>query len=69
MEGATEEVQAEAADLMTDREAAAYLRLSAKFGHVMVQRLARTGLIRAGKVGAHWRFRKEDLDDYVFSKK
>ncbi len=55
--------------LLTDREAASYLKLSPKFGYITVQRWARLGTLRGGKVGDHWRFRREDLDDFVFAKK
>lgn len=55
--------------MMTDREAAAYLKLSPKFGYITVQRWARLGSLHGGKVGDRWRFRKEDLDDFVFAKK
>lgn len=55
--------------LLTDREAAGYLKLKPKFGYITIQRWARSGVLRGGKVGDHWRFRKEDLDDFVFAKK
>lgn len=71
MDGIVEEVRTETAhsDLLTDREASAYLRLSPRWGYISVQKWARSGVLRGGKVGDHWRFRKEDLDDFVFSKK
>lgn len=55
--------------LMTDREVAAYMKLRPKCGYITVQRWARLGILRGGKVGDHWRFRKEDIDDFVFAKK
>ncbi len=66
METATEELKT---PYLNDREAATYLGLSSKFGYITVQRWARLGVLKAGKVGDHWRFRKEDLDDFVFAKK
>ncbi len=64
-EGKVEEI----APWMTDREAAIYLKLSPRFGYLTVQKWAREGKLRGGKVGDHWRFRKEDLNDYVFPRK
>lgn len=61
--------QVEKSPLLTDKEAAIYLKLSSKFGYITVQKWARDGRLRGGKVGDHWRFRKEDLDDFVFSRK
>lgn len=55
--------------LLTDREAAAYMKLSPKWGHISIQRWAREGTLRAGKVGDQWRFRRQDLDDFIFQKK
>lgn len=55
--------------LMTDKEAAVYMRLSPKFGYISVQKWARLGILKGGRVGSHWRFRKEDLDDFIFSRK
>ena len=55
--------------LLNDREAAVYLGLSPKWGFVTVQKWVRKGLIRAGRVGDLYRFKKQDLDDFVFSKK
>lgn len=55
--------------LMTDRDAAVYLKLSPKCGYQTVQRWVREGLLRAGRVGDKYIFRREDLDDFVFSKK
>ena len=56
-------------ELLTDRDAAKYMRLSPKFGYITIQRWAREGRLRGGRVGDHWRFRKEDLDDFVFAKR
>jgi excisionase family DNA binding protein len=67
MEGVLDETRTDA--LLTDREAAAYMKLATRFGYISVQRWARLGLLRGGKVGDQWRFRKQDLDDFVFHKK
>lgn len=64
-----EEKKVETCPWMTDRQAAAYLGLTTKFGYITVQKWARTGLLRGGKAGDQWRFKKEDLDDFVFSRK
>lgn len=70
MEGVIDETKTEpASPFLTDREAAVYLKLSAKFGHITIQRWAREGILRGGKVGDRWRFRKADLDDFVFAKR
>lgn len=53
-------------ELLTDKEAAQYLKLSPKWGFQTIQKWVRLGLIRAGKVGDHNRFKKQDLDDFVF---
>jgi excisionase family DNA binding protein len=55
--------------LWTDKEAAEYLGLSAKTGYQTLQKWVRMGLLKSGRVGDHYRFRKEDLDEFVFSKK
>lgn len=55
--------------LMNDKEAARYLGLSKKWGYMTVQKWVRQGLIRAGRVGDLYRFRRQDLDDFVFSKR
>lgn len=54
--------------LLTDREAAQYLKLSPKSGHITIKRMVQRGLLKAGRVGDLYRFRKRDLDDFVFSK-
>ncbi len=54
---------------LTDREAAEYLGLTPKNGYQTVQKYVRRGLLRAGRVGSFYRFRKEDLDNFIFSKK
>lgn len=56
-------------ELLTDRQAAEYLKLSPKWGFEQVQKWARKGLIKCGRVGDHYRFRKQDLDDFVFAKR
>ncbi len=66
MEAALEEIKT---PLLTDKEAAAYMKLSPKFGYITVQRWARLGVLRGGRVGDHWRFRQEDLDNFIFAKK
>lgn len=54
---------------LTDKEAAVYLKLAPLSGYQTLQKLVRKGLLRAGRVGKHYRFRKQDLDDFLFSKK
>ncbi len=58
-----------ASPYLTDHEVAAYMRLSPKFGYISVQKWAREGRLRGGKVGDHWRFRKTDVDDFIYSKR
>jgi excisionase family DNA binding protein len=47
--------------LLTLEEVADYLRLSKD----TVYRLANTGKLPASKVGHQWRFRKEDVDQWL----
>lgn len=47
--------------MMSIHEAAAYLGLSI----FSIRRLAREKKIPSGKVGRQWRFRKEDLDEFL----
>jgi excisionase family DNA binding protein len=47
--------------LMTIEEVASYLRLSKD----TVYRMAQVGKIPAHKVGAQWRFRREDVDRWL----
>ena len=47
--------------LMTLEEVADYLRLSKD----TVYRMANTGKLPASKVGSQWRFRKEDVDEWL----
>ena len=47
--------------LMTIEEVAAYLRLSKD----TVYRMAQSGRIPASKVGTQWRFRQDDVDDWL----
>ena len=47
--------------LMTLGEVADYLRLSKD----TVYRMAQSGRIPASKVGTQWRFRHEDVDDWL----
>ena len=56
-------------DLLTAKEAAAYLRMSPGWGYQTLQKLVPEGKIRAGIVGDHYLFRKQDLDDFIFSKR
>lgn len=63
-----EQQQVEETRLLTDREAATYLGLSAKNGHLTVKRWVREGKLRAGRVGDLYRFKKQDLDDFAYSK-
>ncbi len=51
-------------DLLTIREAAAYLRLN----HMTVYRLAQRGKIPASKVGGNWRISRDVLDDWIKSR-
>lgn len=54
-------------DLLTDKEAAKYLGLSEKSGHITLQRWVRKGVLKGGRVGDFYRFKKQDLDDFVFT--
>jgi len=54
---------------LTDQEAAIYLRLSEKWGWQSVQKLVKRGKLLAGRVGDHYRFKKQHLDDFVFGKR
>ncbi len=47
--------------LMTIEEVASYLRLSKD----TVYRMAQAGKIPASKVGQQWRFRREDVDEWL----
>ena len=47
--------------LMTLEEVTEYLRLSKD----TVYRMANTGKLPASKVGSQWRFRKEDVDQWL----
>lgn len=57
------------AELLTAKEAAAYLKLSPKCGYQTVQKWVREGKLRAGRAGDLYRFKRQDLDDFVFSKR
>ena len=48
-------------DLMTLAEVAAYLRLSKD----TVYRMASGGKLPASKVGSQWRFRRDDVDQWL----
>ncbi len=48
-------------NLMTLAEVAAYLRLSKD----TVYRMASAGKLPASKVGSQWRFRKDDVDQWL----
>ena len=48
-------------DLMKINEVARYLRLSRD----TVCRMAQTGRLPASKIGAQWRFRKSDIDEWL----
>ena len=52
--------------LFDSHEAAKYLKLSEKNGFITVERYARFGRLKGGQIGRSWRFRKQDLDDFVF---
>lgn len=54
-------------ELMTDREVAKYLRLAEKSGHMTVRKWVKEGRLRAGRAGDYMRFRKEDVEDFLFS--
>jgi excisionase family DNA binding protein len=55
--------------LMTAKEAADYLRMSPKNGHQTIQRWVRKGLLKGGRVGDRYIFRKRDLDNFTFSRR
>jgi len=55
--------------LITDKEAAEYLRLSPKTGYQTIQKWVRKGALKAGRSGSHYLFRKQDLDDFLFKRK
>lgn len=52
-------------EIMTDKEAAAFMRMAPKTGHEVVQRYVRQGKLKALRVGNRYRFRKEDLLDFM----
>jgi excisionase family DNA binding protein len=52
-------------NLMTLTEVAAYLRLSKD----TVYRMASGGRLPASKVGSQWRFRREDVDQWLETNK
>ncbi len=52
-------------DVLTVDEVAKLLKLS----KITIYRLIKTGEIPAYKVGASWRINKEDLENYIESKK
>jgi len=54
-------------ELMTDREVATYLKLSPKSGWRTIRRWVDEGRIKYGRAGHFLRFRKEDVDDFVFN--
>lgn len=56
-------------ELLTDRQAAEYLKLSTKWGWQTIQKWVKEGKLKAGRVGDHYRFRKQDLEDFVFAKR
>lgn len=47
--------------LLTPEEVADHLKVSVK----LIRALARTGKLRAAKVGRLWRFRPEDVDRFL----
>lgn len=49
------------------KEVAKYLKMRPKTGHRTVLRWVREGKLKCGYVGNFLRFRKEDVDDMVFS--
>ena len=51
------------AEVLTTKEAAAYMRLSTD----TLKRLARSGRLLAAKAGRQWRWRKADLDEFLTS--
>ena len=54
-------------EIMTDREVAKYLKLNKNRGHLTVRKWAKEGRLRSGRAGDLWRFRKEDVDDFMFA--
>lgn len=50
-----------AQEIMTSEEAAKYLRI----GIVTLKKKAQTGRIPAAKVGRVWRFRKQEIDEWL----
>lgn len=56
-------------ELFTAKEAASYMKLSKKNGYQTVMKWVRAGLLRSGRVGDLYRFRKQDIDDFIFSKR
>lgn len=55
--------------LWTSREVAEYMRLDSPFSYQVVERWAREGRLRCGYAGDKPRFKKEHVDDFVFSKR
>lgn len=55
--------------LMTPQEVAAYLNLKPKYGPQTVVRWVKKGELRAARLGRSYRFRRSDVDAYIFSKR
>lgn len=54
---------------LTAKEAAEYLRLSPRWGFMTIRKWVREGKIKSARVGRLYRFHKQDLDDFAFSKR
>ncbi|MFI5420683.1 MAG: helix-turn-helix domain-containing protein [Nitrososphaerales archaeon] len=54
-------------ELLTDKEVAAYLKMSPKSGFLTIRQWAKQGKIRHGRAGEYYRFKKEDIDDFIFT--
>lgn len=48
------------------RAAASYIGRKSKWAYQTILRFAREGKIRAGFDGKTWRFRTQDLDDFMY---
>jgi excisionase family DNA binding protein len=65
MKEAIEEIPA----IMTARELAAFLKMSKKWGHQTIGKMACKGEIRGFKVGDLWRFTRAQVQAYLVGKR